>query len=257
MERSDFESLFNLKESPIFSSFLRGIDELTLCCGPNIGRDFRSLLYLSQEYLEYRDWNIETLPHLFVVNDNMRELDDANLISDGYWSGFLSTDTIFNDRQTIIRATAIEEVYLNSFSKDHTELEYDTSFTHSRLCDRLFYLELCIESNRLGKFKSHVLYSTFYLKDFFEKYFKNAHFDYLYLNLMVESIHYDSMQRYYTNFYSRNDKLSQLKIEIKQLAVKYLIGPRELKQVLSECTNYKFISRISPPSGHLYLYYLL
>jgi len=257
MERSDFESLFNLKESPIFSTFLRGIDELTLCCVPNIGRDFRSLLYLSQEYVEYRDWNIETLPHLFVVNDNMRELDDANLISDGYWSGFLSTDTIFNDRQTVIRATAIEEVYLNSFSKDHTELVYDKSFTHSRLCDRLFYLELSIESNRLGKFKSHVLYSTFNLKDFFEKYFKNILFDYLYINLMVESIHLDSMQRYYMGSYISNSKLAQLKIDMQKLGVKYLIGPKELKQALSEGTNYKFISRISPPSGHLYLYYLL
>lgn len=130
------EYLKTLKTNPVIAWY------------PSSGSDFRDLLFLDAQYVEMNIHRLEVpAPQLFLHTDYHA----FNSISD------LSEKKVLHaDERTKISIVEIEEL-------PRLDLPLDPSILHfpdvRDLSNRVFYLELAIESTKLGNFTRHLLYA--------------------------------------------------------------------------------------------------
>lgn len=149
-----------------------------ICWYPSAGADFRALLFLSKQYLEWKDVPMDSveLPDLFIYTDckptdyNWTGYSGRSFISDLNEPPFRykKMSALYRDSKTeIFLNKPIEELQCQKFSFDERYFGFDVSKNYGKA----FLMNVHIQSKQLGEWDAEVVYvlseNTTFAFDFF------------------------------------------------------------------------------------------
>lgn len=132
-----------------FNQFLKTLgSNPVIAWYPSSGSDFRDLLFLDEKYAELNIHRLDVpAPQLFLHTD----YGVFNQISD-----FEKNKVLYEDKRTRISIAEIEELPRLNLPLDPSILHFPKG---GELTNRVFFLELAVESNKLGNFTHHLIYA--------------------------------------------------------------------------------------------------